>query len=135
MRWIGQKNPGENGLLCVASLLSYHNVKYNIKKFRKLYPQFSEGITLRGLMDLLLVHGIQSRPLSCPAQEIDKLKRPCILHWNMHQFVVLTEINEDIFHIYDPASRRSLYTREDFECNFSEVALEIYSKPQYKEDP
>jgi ATP-binding cassette, subfamily B, bacterial CvaB/MchF/RaxB len=126
VRWIGLRNPGEDGLICVAIILSYHNIKCSLRSLRKRYPQFSKGVTLRGIMDLLKVNGLQSRALSCPIEDVDKLALPCILHWNMQQFVVLAEINNDIFHVSDPASRRSRYTREAFECNFSEVALEVY---------
>lgn len=126
VRWIGQRNPGEDGLMCVAIMLAYHNIKYNLKDLRKRYPQFIKGSNLRGIMDLLKVNGLQTRPLSCPVDEVDNLKLPCILHWNMQQFVVLAEIDNNIFYISDPASRRNRYTREVFECNFSEVALEIY---------
>lgn len=126
--WIGQHNPGEDGLVCVAIMLAYHNIKCSVKDLRKRYPQFTGGATLRGIMDLLNVNCLQARALSCPVEDVDKLRLPCILHWNMQQFVVLAEIDDDIFYISDPASRRSRYTREEFECNFSEVALEIYKQ-------
>lgn len=127
--WISQRNQGEGGLVCVAIMLAYHNIKCNLKDLRRRYPQFVGGIALQGIMDLLKVHGLQTRALACPIEDVDKLALPCILHWNMQQFVVLAEINNDIFYVSDPASRRSRYSREQFECNFSEVALEVYKQP------
>lgn len=124
--WIGQRNPGEDGLVCVAIMLAYHGIKFSLKDLRRRYPQFAKGVTLRGIMDLLKVNGLQARALSCPVEDVDKLALPCILHWNMQQFVVLAEISNDIFYVSDPASRCSRYSREAFECNYSEVALEVY---------
>lgn len=126
--WIGQRNPGEDGLVCVAIMLAYHNIKCSLKDLRRRYPQFAKGSTLRSIMDLLQVNGLQTRALSCPVEDVDKLALPCILHWNMQQFVVLAEIDNDVFYISDPASRCSRYTREAFECNFSEVVLEVFKQ-------
>ena len=56
---------------------------------------------------------LASRALQCPLEEVHKLQTPCILHWDMNHFVVLTKVSgkgaKAKFAINDPAvGKRSL---------------------------
>ncbi len=47
---------------------------------------------------------LKTRALSLDIDEINQLKTPCILHWNMNHFVVLVKVQRAGFVIHDPAS-------------------------------
>ena len=49
-----------------------------------------------------------------------ELPLPCILHWNQRHFVVCYKIKNGKYYIADPASKRLVYEKEEFEhCWFS----------------
>ncbi len=47
--------------------------------------------------------GLKSRALSLDLNEIRQLKLPCILHWGMNHYVVLTKVRKSSFIVHDPA--------------------------------
>jgi ATP-binding cassette subfamily B protein RaxB len=126
IRRIASRKPGDDGLACVVAVLDYYGIKSSLKGLIRRYPQFARGANLRGLMDILESHGLQTRALKCPIESVGGLARPCILHWDMQQFVVLAEIDGQTLYVSDPVRRRSDYTWEEFEAHFSEVALEVF---------
>lgn len=124
---VASRKPGDDGLACVAVMLAYYDIKGSLKSLVKRYPRYAMGMNLRGVMEILQIHGLRTRALECPVESVGELALPCILHWNMQQFVVLAEIENDTLYISDPVSCRTEYTWEEFEAHYSEVALEVYN--------
>lgn len=122
---IRQTKLGEDGLACVAMIFMAHNSKESMAGLQKKYPQFSSGMSLKAIIDIFNQYGFVTRPLHCPIDEIQSLKFPCIVHWDMKQFVVLNGVDGGIFTVLNPADKKSRYTKDEFEQHYSEVALEV----------
>ena len=122
---VRQVKPGEDGLACIAIILKAHNFNESMDGLQKKYPQFSSGMSLKTMIDVFNQYGFITRPLHCPIDEIQNLKFPCILHWDMKQFVVLNGVDGGIFTVLNPVDKKSRYTKNEFEQHYSEVALEI----------
>mgnify|MGYP003441782064 CR=1 FL=1 len=122
---IRQTKPGGDGLACVAMIFMAHNSKESMTGLQKKYPQFSSGMSLKTIIDIFNQYGFVTRPLHCPIDEIQNIQLPCIVHWDMKQFVVLNGVDGGIFTVLNPADKKSRYTKDEFEQHYSEVALEV----------
>ncbi len=122
---IRQTKLGEDGLACMAMIFMAHKNKESMAGLQKKYPQFSSGMSLKAIIDIFNHYSFVTRPLHCPIDEIRSLKFPCLVHWDMKQFVVLNGVEGDIFIILNPADKKSRYTKDEFEQHYNEVALEV----------
>lgn len=125
---IRQQQPGGDGLACIAIVFAFHGVDIDLDKLTKNYSQFSQGMGLRDMISILQEHDLIVRALQCPTRELHKLQMPCILHWDMKQFVVLENTQDRRFIVIDPASKKLTLTLDEFEQHFGEILLEIRNK-------
>src|SRR5471030_1439018 len=97
----------------------------DLQSLRQRYGISSRGATLRTLMDIGNANELKSRALKLDINELNALKTPCILHWDLNHFVLLA-VKQGKVIIHDPAfGRRSLGLREVSE-HFTGVALELW---------
>ena len=136
-----QSEIAECGLASIAMIASYHGHKLDMAAIRKRYSTNLKGMSLQQLIDLGDSLGLASRALQCPLDEIHKLQMPCILHWNMDHFVVLTKVSGSRgkkvkLSINDPAVGKRTLTTEEFSKYFTGVCLELTptSKFEIKEE-
>mgnify|MGYP003365972443 FL=1 len=121
-----QTEAAECGLACLAMVCGYHGKYVDLQTLRQRYGISSRGATLRTLMDIAAANELKSRALKLDIDELNALKTPCILHWDLNHFVVLVGVKQGKVIIHDPAfGRRSLGLREVSE-HFTGVALELW---------
>src|SRR5471030_771633 len=121
-----QTEAAECGLACLAMVCGYHGKHVDLQTLRQRYGISSRGATLRTLMDIGNANELKSRALKLDLDELNALKTPCILHWDLNHFVVLVAVKQGKVIIHDPAfGRRSLGLREVSE-HFTGVALELW---------
>lgn len=121
-----QTEAAECGLACLAMVCGYHGKHVDLQSLRQRYGISSRGATLRTLMDIGTSVELKSRALKLDIDELNALKTPCILHWDLNHFVVLVAVKQGKVIIHDPAfGRRSLGIREVSE-HFTGVALELW---------
>lgn len=89
-----QAEIAECGLACMAMIANFHGHKMDMASLRKRYSANLKGMNLQQLMSLGDSIGMASRALKCPIEEIGKLGLPCVLHWDMNHFVVLTGVKK-----------------------------------------
>lgn len=127
-----QSEVAECGLASLAMISSYHGAKVNLTPLRKIYSIDNSGLTLRQLINIANDLDFSCRALKCPIEKIENLVLPCILHWDMKHFVVLTKIKKNTIYINDPAlGRRKLSFDEFGEC-YTGVALELSKMSSFK---
>ncbi|WP_105200203.1 peptidase domain-containing ABC transporter [Pseudoalteromonas sp. T1lg10] len=135
-----QSEIAECGLAAMAMIASYHGHKLDMPAMRKRFSANLKGMNLQQLIELGDSLGLASRALQCPLDEIHKLKTPCILHWDMNHFVVLTKVSgkgaRAKFAINDPAVGKRTLTAEEFSKHFTGICLELTptSKFEVKEE-
>ena len=105
-----QSEIAECGLASMAMVACYHGHKLDMPAMRKCFSANLKGMNLQQLIELGDGLGLASRALQCPLEEVHKLQTPCILHWDMNHFVVLTKVSGKgaaaKFAINDPAVDR-----------------------------
>lgn len=119
----------ECGLASIAMIASYYGHELDMAKMRTRFPTYSKGMNLQNLIELGDSLGMQSRALQCPIDEVYKLQTPCILHWEMNHFVVLTKVSvegsKQRFYINDPALGSCDYNFGEFNRSFDGICLEL----------
>ncbi|WP_417068774.1 peptidase domain-containing ABC transporter [Niveibacterium terrae] len=120
-----QTTASECGLACLAGVASDFGHEVELAELRARFSLSLRGATLADLMQIASVLGFASRPLRLELDELDQLKTPCILHWDLNHFVVLLKATAKGILIHDPAQgERKVSLREASE-HFTGVALEL----------
>ena len=83
---------------------------------------------------LVVLTGMSSRALSGEVSELEELVLPCILHWDLDHFVVLTRVNKNSFQINDPANGQRILSYNEIDNHFTGVALELTPTSEFKEE-
>ncbi|WP_226996497.1 peptidase domain-containing ABC transporter [Thalassotalea crassostreae] len=133
---IYQTQMSECGLASLAMIASYYGHTIDLVSIGKRFNAAQRGMNLQQMMDVANQLNLACRPLQCPLNEIYKLSLPCILHWDMNHFVVLTKIigdgpNSKII-IHDPAKGQCRLSRQEFSEHFTGICLELTPTSSFK---
>ncbi len=124
-----QSELAECGLASMAMIASFHGHQLDMPAMRKGFSANLKGMSLQQLIEVGDSLGLASRALQCPIDEVHKLQTPCILHWDMNHFVVLTKVSgkgaNAKYSINDPAVGKRTLTTEDFSKHFTGICLEL----------
>ncbi|WDE03614.1 peptidase domain-containing ABC transporter [Thalassomonas viridans] len=124
-----QSEIAECGLASIAMIACYYGHKLDMPAMRKRFSADLKGMNLQQIIELGDDLGLASRALQCPIDEVHKLTTPCILHWDMNHFVVLTKVSgkgqRAKFSINDPATGKCTLTEKEFSRHFTGICLEL----------
>jgi ATP-binding cassette, subfamily B, bacterial CvaB/MchF/RaxB len=127
-----QTEAAECGLASLAMVAAFHGYQTDLASLRAKHAISLKGATLTELMRIATTLGFQTRPVRLDLEEMQELKTPCILHWNLNHFVVLKKATRTGIEIHDPGrGRRSLKYAEVSE-QFTGVALELMPGMDFK---
>lgn len=135
-----QSESSECGLACLAMIASHHGYQTDLHELRKRFAISLKGATLAQVMRHATSLQFSCRPLRLELDEIDQLALPCILHWNLNHFVVLTKVKKGIdgnltLHIIDPAVGVRKVSKAETSQRFTGVALELAPSPDFATKP
>lgn len=133
MKLFLQTQSTECALACLAMICSAHGAHFELSEIRRRCSISQKGTTLQQLVEYANQLGFTSRPLSLQLEETAQLALPCILHWDMNHFVVLTRVSRGgrRFHISDPAIGERVLTLSELSEHFTGVALELTPGSQF----
>ena len=100
-----QQQTAECGPACIAMISSHHGKALTMSTIRQQCIQNNyslQGMNLLQLSQLAALNELTSRAFRCEIDELATLTLPCILHWDLQHFVVLTKIKQSknpIFYI------------------------------------
>ena len=125
--------PARNGLACATMLLNYFGKDVGYEALLAECATRQQTGNLRDLVSIFGQYGLSPRALGGTANDVPRLKLPCLILWNKHHFVVLTDIIGGQYYIYDPAASARIIKLDPvvFECYFAEIAVELY----YPDEP
>jgi ATP-binding cassette subfamily B protein RaxB len=122
-------------------IASAHGLNLDMGELRRRFAMSLKGATLAQLMAHGAALGFVTRPLRAELSEIVGLEVPCILHWDLHHFVVLKKVvrrrslrhafrslkESEVAHlvVLDPAIGERRLTLEEASPHFTGVALEL----------
>ncbi|QIY86976.1 hypothetical protein HFP99_10155 [Aeromonas hydrophila] len=91
---IHQSEISECGLACLNMIAIYHGHSFPMSYLRKHFPSRVTGTKLRELMDIATEIGFYSRAVRVERHELKNIQLPCILHWDVNHYVVLSHIKK-----------------------------------------
>ena len=101
---------------------------------RQRFGISTQGATLGTLSQIAAQIQLKTRALSLDIDEINQLKTPCILHWNMNHFVVLVKVQRAGFVIHDPAFGRRVIGLQEMSNHFTGIALELWPDKAFQQE-
>lgn len=122
---IRQSTNAECGLACIGMVASHYGHEIDLPTLRQKFSISSKGATLENLIDIAAQLHLGSRALKCDLEQLDQLRLPAILHWDLNHFVVLKSIKGDRVEIHDPAQGHCILKVEEVGEHFTGVALEL----------
>lgn len=120
-----QSEMSECGHACVAMIANFWGHRLDLYTLRKINRPSNRGVDLLQIKDLLENLGFMIRGLKVSLEELNKVKTPAILHWDMNHFVVLKKVKKKSITIHDPALGIRQCSIEEVSNSFTGIALEI----------
>jgi ATP-binding cassette, subfamily B, bacterial CvaB/MchF/RaxB len=132
MRTILQSQSAECSLACLAMISSIHGLRLDLTELRRRFPVSLKGATLQKLMSNAAALGFSARPLRLDIEELRELQMPCILHWDLSHFVVLTRVTHRAVVVLDPAIGERRLALAEVSRHFTGVALELTCNADFR---
>lgn len=132
MRPILQTEATECGLASIAMLARHHGHKVDLNGMRQRFGLSLKGAGLRDLMNMADELGFGTRALRLEPGRLKDIALPAILHWDLNHFVVLNEIKQQKFIVFDPARGRTEFSLSEISDHFTGVALEVTPTASFK---
>ncbi|MGF6534290.1 ATP-binding cassette subfamily B protein RaxB [Paraburkholderia sp. GAS206C] len=120
-----QSEAAECGLACVAMVASYWGHQTDLRLMRQSFSISLKGSTLKGIMTIAGKLDLKSRPIRVDLLKLNMVKLPCVLHWDMNHFVVLTRVDRGFITVNDPAFGEKTVSVLEAGKHFTGVALEL----------
>jgi ATP-binding cassette, subfamily B, bacterial CvaB/MchF/RaxB len=138
IRPILQSESAECGLACLAMLAGAHGLRLDLSELRRRFSISLKGADLSQLIRHAEALNFACRPLRLELDEMNQLQLPCMLHWDLNHFVVLTKVSgafgtsKGTITILDPAVGKREMSLIEASPHFTGVALEITPTPAFK---
>lgn len=127
-----QTQAAECGLACIGMIARYFGHSLDMISLRRRFNPSQKGARLNDIMLAASRLGLTSRALRLELNELNQLRCPCILHWDMNHFVVLKSVSRGKITIHDPAHGvRNLPTSE-VSSHFTGIALELLPSHDFR---
>jgi ATP-binding cassette subfamily B protein RaxB len=127
-----QTEAAECGLACLAMVAGYYGYRTDLASLRQRYSFSLKGTTLGQLMTVAARLKLHPRAVKVDLDDLSKLLRPAILHWDFNHFVVLTEVRRQGVVVHDPARGRRTLSLAEVSRYFTGVALEILPAQDFR---
>ncbi len=132
MKTILQSEAAECGLATLAMVACAHGHAITLAELRQRYSTSLKGASLAQLIGIAQDLGFSARPLRLEMAQLDQLRLPCILHWDLNHFVVLSKVRRGKVTILDPALGERHVPLSEVSAHFTGIALELTPSPQFQ---
>jgi ATP-binding cassette subfamily B protein RaxB len=125
-----QTEGAECGLACLAMVAAHHGHRTDLASLRERFSLSLKGATLADLVRFAGAMQLNARPLRAELEHLPQLQLPCILHWDLNHFVVLSEVRRErgggwAATIHDPARGIRKLSADELSRHFTGVVLEL----------
>ncbi|HYJ53470.1 MAG TPA: peptidase domain-containing ABC transporter [Allosphingosinicella sp.] len=127
-----QSEAAECGLASIAMIALHYGHRVNLSGLRQRYPTSIKGTTLEEMMGIAADLELAPRAVRLEIEELDKLQKPAILHWDLNHFVVLESNDAKRATILDPGQGRRIMPLAKLGRHFTGVALELTPTADFK---
>jgi ATP-binding cassette subfamily B protein RaxB len=120
-----QSEAAECGLACLAMVATANGHAITLPEMRRRFSLSLKGARLSQLIEIAAQLGLRARPLRLDLDQLANLRLPCLLHWDLNHFVVLSGVRKRSVHILDPAFGHRQVPFAEVSPHFTGVALEL----------
>lgn len=120
-----QTEATECGLACLAMVAIGLGLDTDLPSLRLRFGLSRKGANFESLVSVAAALGLDSRPLKLDMHNLRELQLPCILHWDMNHFVVLTSVSSRRIVVHDPAVGIRTFSPAEFAPHFTGIAMEL----------
>lgn len=131
---IHQTESSECGIACLTMVFGHYGKSIDLFSLRQQFNISSRGATLYSIRTIAVQMGMTARALSLDLNELNVLRRPCILHWNFNHFVVLVSVKRNGFVLHDPARGRIIVSKAEASKCFTGIALELWPGSTFRRE-
>ena len=116
----------ECGAASLAMVMAYHKKWVPLERVRIDCGVSRDGSNAKNLLQVARMYGFEAKGYRLePSTITETISLPCIIHWNMDHFVVLTKLGKKMAYINDPARGEVKVPLEQFNTSFTGIAIAI----------
>jgi ATP-binding cassette, subfamily B, bacterial CvaB/MchF/RaxB len=127
-----QTETAECGLACLAMIAGRYGHRVDLPALRQSYNLSLRGTTLHDLVRIASGMQLATRPLRAELEHLQRLRLPCILHWDHNHFVVLIRVRGRRIVIHDPAVGRRNVPMQEVNKRFTGIVLEAWPTQRFE---
>ncbi len=120
-----QTEAAECALACLAMVVGAHGHRTDLATLRQRFSLSLKGATMADLVRMAGELHFNPRALRVEPAQLEQLALPCVLHWDLNHFVVLTEVRGNSVTLHDPARGVRHMKLDELSQHFTGVALEL----------
>jgi ATP-binding cassette, subfamily B, bacterial CvaB/MchF/RaxB len=120
-----QTEAAECALACLAMVVGAHGHRTDLATLRQRFSLSLKGATMADLVRMAGELHFNPRALRVEPPQLEQLALPCVLHWDLNHFVVLTEVKGNTVTLHDPARGVRHLKLDELSQHFTGVALEL----------
>ncbi len=120
-----QTEAAECALACLAMVVGAHGHRTDLATLRQRFSLSLKGATMADLVRMAGELHFNPRALRVEPPQLEQLALPCVLHWDLNHFVVLTEVKGNTVTLHDPARGVRHMKQDELSQHFTGVALEL----------
>ena len=120
-----QTEAAECALACLAMVVGAHGHRTDLATLRQRFSLSLKGATMADLVRMAGELHFNPRALRVEPPQLEQLALPCVLHWDLNHFVVLTEVRSNSVTLHDPARGVRHMKLDELSQHFTGVALEL----------
>jgi ATP-binding cassette, subfamily B, bacterial CvaB/MchF/RaxB len=120
-----QTEAAECALACLAMVIGAHGHRTDLATLRQRFSLSLKGATMADLVRMAGELHFNPRALRVEPPQLEQLALPCVLHWDLNHFVVLTEVKGNTVTLHDPARGVRHMKLDELSQHFTGVALEL----------
>jgi ATP-binding cassette, subfamily B, bacterial CvaB/MchF/RaxB len=127
-----QTEAAECGMACLAMIAAHYGHEIDLPALRRHYNLSLKGMTLHDVVRVATQLRLATRALRVEMSHLERLRLPCILHWDHGHFIVLTRVCAHSVTIHDPAIGRRKIPLDEVSRRFTGIALEAWATETFE---
>ncbi|WP_045422390.1 peptidase domain-containing ABC transporter [Vibrio jasicida] len=129
---VRQTETAECGVACLAMVADWYGYQISLRHLREKFGITQHGMSFSRLIECAELISLSARAVRVDLNELEQLKMPCILHWNLNHFVVLKSVKGKKIIIHDPATGIVRLSLSEVNKHFTGIALELSPTHDFK---
>jgi ATP-binding cassette subfamily B protein RaxB len=120
-----QTEAAECALACLAMVATAHGHRADLPTLRQRFSLSLKGATMADLVRMAGELRFNPRAVRVEPEQLAQLALPCVLHWDLNHFVVLTAVRGGVAELHDPARGARRIRLTELSRHFTGIALEL----------